>query len=215
MKPKLPQQIFVTGIGTGVGKTLASAVLCEALQADYWKPVQCGNLENSDTQVAQSLVSNSVSQFHTETYRLIEPSSPHFAAAKENVEIEIEKFKLPETNNRLIIEGAGGIMVPMNDELVIFDLIDYLRLPAIVVVRNYLGSINHALLTIEFLQTQGIEIPGIIISGENYNDNEEIVQHFTALPIIGRIDEAKTIDKNFVSAQAEKMKLSLSLNFQL
>ncbi len=215
MKPKLPQQIFITGIGTGVGKTLASAVLCEALQADYWKPVQCGNLENSDTQLVQSLVSNSVSKFHAETYRLKEAASPHFAGAKENVEIEIEKFKLPETNNRLIIEGAGGIMVPMNNELVMFDLIDYLRLPAIVVVRNYLGSINHALLTIEFLQTQGIEIPGIIISGENYNDNEEIVQHFTALPIIGRIDEAKTIDKDFVSAQAEKMKLSLSLNFQL
>lgn len=215
MKPKLPQQIFITGIGTGVGKTLASAVLCEALQANYWKPVQCGNLENSDTQLVQSLVTNSISKFHDETYRLKEAASPHFAAKKENVEIEIEKFKLPETNNHLIIEGAGGIMVPMNKDLVMFDLIDYLRLPTIVVVRNYLGSINHALLTLEFLEGQGIEIPGIIISGENYNDNEEIVQHFTALPIIGRIDEAKTIDKNFVSAQAEKMKLSLSLNFQL
>lgn len=215
MKPKLPQQIFITGIGTGVGKTLASAVLCEALQADYWKPVQCGNLENSDTQVVQSLVSNSVSKFHAETHRLKEAASPHFAAKKEGVEIEIEKFKLPESNSRLIIEGAGGIMVPMNNELVMFDLIDYLRLPTIVVVRNYLGSINHALLTIEFLQTQGIEIPGIIISGENYNDNEEIVQHFTALPIIGRIDEAKTIDKNFISAQAQQLKLSLALQFQL
>lgn len=215
MKPKFPQQIFITGIGTDVGKTLASAVLCEALQADYWKPVQCGNLENSDTQVVQSLVSNYVSKFHPETYRHKEAASPHFAAKKEGVEIEIEKFKLPETDNRLIIEGAGGIMVPMNNELVMFDLIEYLRLPTIVVVRNYLGSINHALLTLEFLEGQGVEIPGIIISGENYNDNEEIVQHFSALPIIGRIDEAKVIDKNFVSAQAEKIKLSLSLNFQL
>ncbi|MCX6199428.1 MAG: dethiobiotin synthase [Bacteroidetes bacterium] len=215
MKPKFPLRIFITGIGTGVGKTLASAVLCETLQADYWKPVQCGNLENSDAQLVRSLVSNSVSKLHAETYRLKEAASPHFAAKKENVEIEIDKFKLPQTNNRLIIEGAGGIMVPMNNELVMFDLIAYLQLPAVVVVRNYLGSINHALLTLEFLEGEGIEIAGIIVSGENYNDNEEIVQHFTALPVIGRIDEAKTIDKDFVSAQAEKMKLSLSLNFQL
>lgn len=215
MKPKLPQQIFITGIGTGVGKTIASAVLCEALQADYWKPIQCGNLEDSDTQLVQSLVSNSVSIFHPEVYKLKEPASPHFAAEKENVQIEVEHFLLPKTNRPQIVEGAGGILVPLSKEFVQFDLLDYLKLPTIVVVRNYLGSINHALLTIEFLEARGVEILGLVFSGDNFNDNEEIIQHFSQLPVIGRIDESKTIDKQFVFEQAEKMKLSLALNFQL
>ena len=215
MKAKLPSQIFITGIGTGVGKTIASAVLCEAMQADYWKPVQCGNLEDSDTQLVESLVSNAVSKFHKEAYRLKTPSSPHYAAQIENAKFDIENCQLPNTDQRLIIEGAGGIMVPLNDELVMFDLIQYFKLPAIVVARNYLGSINHTLLTCQFLEEQGVEVLGLIFSGDNFNDNEEIIQHFTQLPIIGRIDETKIIDKNFISTQAEKMKLSLSLNFQL
>ena len=215
MKPKLPSQIFITGIGTGVGKTITSAVLCEAMQADYWKPVQCGNLEDSDTQLVESLVSNTVSKFHKEAYRLKTPSSPHYAAQIENVNFDIENCQLPNTDQRLIIEGAGGIMVPMNDELVMFDLIQYFKLSAIVVARNYLGSINHTLLTCQFLEEQGTEILGLIFSGDNFNDNEEIIQHFSQLPIIGRIDETKIIDTQFVSTQAGKMKLSLSLNFQL
>lgn len=212
---KFPTQIFVTGIGTGVGKTLASAVLCEALQADYFKPVQCGNLENSDTDFVRSHITNTVSKTHAETYRLIEPASPHFAALKENTQIEIEKIQLPATTNKLIIEGAGGILVPINEELVMFDLIEYFKLPTLVVMRNYLGSINHTLLTCQFLEERGVELIGIIASGNNYNDNEEIIQHFTQLPIIGRIDEAEIIDKKFVSSQAAKLKLSLSLHFQL
>ena len=212
---KLPSQIFVTGIGTGVGKTLSSVVLCEALQADYFKPVQCGNLENSDTDFVRSHITNTVSKTHAEAYRLKEPASPHFAAQKENTLIEIEKIQLPATTNKLIIEGAGGILVPINEELVMFDLIEYFKLPTLVVMRNYLGSINHTLLTCQFLEERGVEVIGMIASGNNYNDNEEIIQHFTQLPVIGRIDEAETIDKKFVSSQAAKLKLSLSLHFQL
>ncbi len=214
MKPSLPSRIFVTGIGTGVGKTIASAVLCEALHADYWKPMQCGNLEESDSQYVQSLLSNGVSKIHAETYRLKEASSPHYAAAKENLRIEIENFTLPATDRPLIVEGAGGVLVPINDELVMFDLVDYLHLPTIIVVRNYLGSINHTLLTVEFLEARGVEVLGLLFSGENYNDNEEIVQHFSQLPVIGRIDESETIDRTFITEQAEKMKLSLTLKFE-
>lgn len=215
MRIEIPKQIFVTGIGTGVGKTLAAAILCEALQADYWKPIQAGNLQNTDTDFVRSHVTNTISKVHTETYRLKEPASPHYAAAKENVYIEIEKMKLPVTQNKLVIEGAGGVLVPVNDELVMFDLIEYFKLPAVVVMRNYLGSINHTLLTCQFLEERGVELLGIIVSGNSYNDNEEIIQHFTQLPVIGRINEADSIDKNFVVSQAQKLKLSLSIHFQL
>ncbi len=215
MKPELPQNIFVTGIGTNVGKTVAATILCEALQADYWKPIQAGNLENTDTDFVRLHVANPVSKTHAEAYRLREAASPHFAAANEKVRIEIEKLKLPETRNKLVIEGAGGILVPLNDELVMFDVVEYLKLPVIVVMRNYLGSINHALLTCQFLEERGVELIGIMVSGNNYNDNEEIVQHFSQLPVIGHIDETKDLDKNFVVSQANKLKLSLSLHYSL
>lgn len=210
----LPQKIFVTGIGTGVGKTIASAVLCEALSADYWKPIQTGISEAGDTDFIRAAVSNSKSVFRNEAYRLTEPASPHYAARLENTEISFDKISLPETDNRLIVEGAGGILVPLNNELVMFDLIEYFNLPVVIVVRNYLGSINHTLLTTEFFEAKGTDVLGLIFSGKNFNDNEEVIQHFTGLPVIGRIDEAETIDKEFIQRQAEKMRLLLSLNYK-
>jgi dethiobiotin synthetase len=210
-----PEKVFVTGIGTGVGKTIASAVLCKALSADYWKPIQTGISETSDTVFTKSLVTNNNSVFHNEAYRLKEPASPHYAAQLENIEIDLNSIVLPETNNRLVIEGAGGILVPLNKELVMFDLIEYFELPVIVVVRNYLGSINHTLLTSEFLEAKGVNVLGLIFSGANYNDNEEVIQHFSGLPTIGRIDECSEIDKDFISAQAEKMRLQLSLHYKI
>ncbi len=213
MKEKLPLQFFVTGIGTGVGKTLVSAVMTEALQCDYWKPIQSGGLENTDTDLVRSLVCNPVSVFHPESYRLKTPASPHYAAALEGEEIEIEKIQLPQTNHRLLIEGAGGLLVPISPELVMYDLIEYFHLPVVVVVRNYLGSINHALLTLQFLDTQGVRVLGIVFSGNNYNDNEQIIEHFSGLPVLGYVEEGSTIDASFVSQQAVKMKQSLSQLF--
>ena len=122
MQP-LPKSIFVTGIGTGVGKTVASAVLVEALQADYWKPIQCGNLEDSDSKTVESLITNAVTTIHPETYRLKTASSPHYAAKMEEVEINIEQCVAPEAEGHLIIEGAGGLMVPLNGHECVVDLI--------------------------------------------------------------------------------------------
>jgi dethiobiotin synthetase len=110
------QKIFVTGIGTDVGKTIVSAVLVEALQADYWKPIQAGDLDNSDTQKVQRLVTNTKSQFHKEAYRLNTPASPHYAAELDGIEISLNNIQLPQTTNQLIIEGAGGLMVPINQK---------------------------------------------------------------------------------------------------
>ena len=205
MQP-LPKSIFVTGIGTGVGKTITSAVLTEALQADYWKPIQCGNLEDSDSIHVKDLITNSATQIYPEAYRLRTPSSPHYAARVEGVTIDIEKFVLPQTSNALIIEGAGGLMVPLNEEQCVVDLISTLHAPVVLVCRNYLGSINHALLSIHLLKQKGISLLGIIFSGDNFLDNEEVIQHFGQTKILGRIAEGKTINKEFIHQQAQKLR---------
>lgn len=202
----LPKNIFVTGIGTGVGKTIASAVITEALMADYWKPVQCGNLDESDSLTVRSLLSNSLSEIHPECYRLKTASSPHYAAKTEGVKIELSKFTLPVTTRNLVIEGAGGLLVPLNNNDCIVDLIQALNVPVVLVCRNYLGSINHTLLSIELLKQKGVALAGLIFSGNNFLDNEEIIQHFGAAKILGRVDEARIINKEFIKQQAEKIR---------
>lgn len=213
MKHLLPQKIFITGIGTGVGKTIASAVLVEALQADYWKPVQCGNLEDSDTMKVQSLVTNFVSKFHPEAYKLKTAASPHYAAKAEGVEIDISTLQIP-SEKRLVIEGPGGLMVPLNERFIVADMIKHLDAAVILVVRNYLGSINHTLLSIQALRQKNFSLAGIIFCGENFLDNEEIIQHFSNVPVVGRIDESQNMDKTFVAGQALKLRASLSQVFE-
>src|SRR4051812_24407900 len=135
----MSKHYFVTGIGTGIGKTLVSAVLTEKLKADYWKPIQSGDLENSDTLKVKALVSNSITIFHPETYCLTQPFSPHKSANLDGIEIDPARFVIPPTNNTLIIEGAGGLMVPLNDNFLIIDLIKKLNAEVILVSQNYLG----------------------------------------------------------------------------
>ena len=135
--------IFITGIGTGIGKTVVAAILTESLKADYWKPVQSGDLDNSDTMKVKSLISNDKTIFHSETFRLTHPFSPHKSAALDGIEISLNDFKLPETTNSLIIEGAGGLMVPLNDKDLMIDLIKKLNAEVVLVIQHYLGSINH------------------------------------------------------------------------
>jgi len=212
---QLPKRIFVAGTSTGVGKTIVSAILAEALHTDYWKPVQCGNLEETDTHIVQSLVSNHVSKFYEETYLLKTASSPHYAAEIENIEIKPDRLHLPSSEIRLLIEGAGGLMVPLSRDYLVIDLIKYLEASVILVSKNYLGSINHTLLSIEALKQRGIDVLGVVFNGQNYFDNEEIIQHFTQTTLLGEIDIAQNLDKGFVKQQAEKLKSSLLQHFEL
>jgi dethiobiotin synthetase len=145
------KQLFVTGISTEVGKTVVSSILTEYLQADYWKPIQSGDLHLSDTMKVQSLVSNSKTVFHPERYRLQSPLSPHASAEIDGIQISLNDFELPQTENNLIVEGAGGLFVPLNEKDTVIDLIERLKLPVVLVSRNYLGSINHTMLSIEAL----------------------------------------------------------------
>ncbi|WOD44695.1 dethiobiotin synthase [Hwangdonia lutea] len=198
---------FITGISTEVGKTIASAIITEALEADYWKPVQAGELDNCDTKKVKRLVSNSKSKFHSNAYALHTPMSPHAAAEIDNVTIDIKKIKAPKTSNHLVIEGAGGLFVPLNNTRTVFDLIKP-NYKAIVVSRHYLGSINHTLLTINALKEKGFEV-SLIFSGNEHKSTEDIIKKMTKVPIIGRIDEEPYFDKNVVKEYAELFKGNL------
>ncbi|WP_316634963.1 dethiobiotin synthase [uncultured Flavobacterium sp.] len=195
-------KIFVTGISTDVGKTIASSIIVESLEADYWKPIQAGDLDNSDSHKVKSQVSNSKSQFYPNAYKLNTPASPHLAAEIDGITIDLKQIKEPETNNHLVIEGAGGIFVPLNESDTIIDLIKP-NYKVIVVSRHYLGSINHTLLTIEAIQNRGFEVAGIIFSGSENKSTEDLILNKTGIKCIGRIDEEPYFDQNVIKEYAD------------
>jgi len=195
------KKYFITGISTDVGKTIASAILVEALQADYWKPIQAGDLEHCDTKKVEHLVTNTKSKFHTNSYALKTPMSPHAAAAIDKIAIDLKQIKAPKTTNNMVIEGAGGLLVPLNDKHTILDIIQP-NYKVIVVSRHYLGSINHTLLTVNLLKDKGYNV-SIIFSGKEHKTTEDIISKMTNAPIIGRIEEEPYFDKNVVKEYAE------------
>jgi dethiobiotin synthetase len=201
------KRLFITGISTEVGKTVASAIITEALKADYWKPVQAGELDNCDTKKVERLVSNSKSTFHPNAFALETPMSPHAAAEIDNVAITLDKITAPETENNLVIEGAGGLLVPLNDTDTILDLIAP-KDKVVVVSRHYLGSINHTLLTVNLLKSKGLDV-AILFSGEAHPTTESIIAKMTEVPVIGRIDEEPYFDQNVVKEYADKFRNTL------
>lgn len=199
MKEK--QTIFVVGISTEVGKTIASAIIVEALQADYWKPIQSGDLDNSDTMKVQRLISNPQTKFHQSAYAFSFPASPHLSASMENKVIQLSDIQRPNSENYLVIEGAGGVFVPLNSQQTMLDLIS----PAdkiILVSRNYLGSINHTMLTIEVLKNRGLRVSGIIFNGEENPSTEKWIENYTKLPIVGRISHEKEFNSEVIKKYA-------------
>lgn len=201
------EKIFITGISTEVGKTLVSAIVTEALEADYWKPVQAGELDNSDTHKVKEMISNTKSKFFPNAYALQTPMSPHAAAEIDNVSITISEIIEPKTNNTLVIEGAGGILVPINTTETILDIIQP-NYKVIVVSRHYLGSINHTLLTVKLLQEKGFQV-AIVFSGNENKSTESIIQKMTGAKIIGRVSEEKNIDKEVIKKYANLFKSNL------
>lgn len=198
------KQYFVTGIGTDVGKTITSAVLCSKLGAAYFKPIQAGNLDELESNLIQNLVPNTI-VFDT-LYKLNNPVSPHLAAKLDQIHIDIESINLPKYQGNLIVEGAGGVLVPLNDEYTILDLIKRLKLATIVVVKHYLGSINHTLLTCTILKQSGVEVAGIIFNGDINEESERIILLKTQLPCLGRIPTMEKVTPE------EIMKVSKHLN---
>lgn len=198
-------KLFITGIGTDVGKTIASAIITEALEADYWKPVQAGDLDNSDSHKIQKYLSNDKTKIFDNAYALQTPASPHLAAELDHIQIDLKKIKEPKTKNHLVVEGAGGVFVPLNETDCVIDLIqpDY---KVVVVSRHYLGSINHTLLTIEALQNRKLTIAGIIFNGDENQSSEAIILKKTGLKMLGRIENEPYFDQNVIRYYADRFK---------
>lgn len=194
---------FITGIGTDVGKTVVSAIVVKALGADYWKPVQCGDLDQSDSMKVQRLTGCAV---HPEAYRLELPMSPHAAAEAEGVVIALGQLRLPGSERPLLVEGAGGILVPLNDRHTMLDLMQQLNIPVIVVSRHYLGSINHTLMTLEVLKQRRIPIAGVIFNGDEQTASESIIVKLSGVKVLGRIPVLDEVSPASVSMVADSLR---------
>jgi dethiobiotin synthetase len=179
---------FVTGTDTGVGKTIVSAVLVSALDADYWKPVQCGDL---DTETVKALTGLDDSRIHAASYSLRAFLAPDQAAKEEGIELEISKMTLPakSAGRALVVEGAGGILVPLNEKTLVLDLIQQLELQVIVVCRGTLGTINHTLLTVHALKARNIPIRGLVFSGALNEENRKAIEKWTELETLMHVPE--------------------------
>jgi dethiobiotin synthetase len=205
MKP-----IFITGTGTGVGKTLVAAIVAEALQADYWKPVQAGFEKGTDSLWVEQMISNKKTVIHQEVYKFKMAASPHIAAIAEQKKIILKDIvhHLPKTKKQLIIEGAGGLMVPLNKKKFVLHLIKKLKARVIIVSKNELGSINHSLLTAAILKKEKIDVAGWIFTEEYLNYENEIMK-WSGYPVIGSVKHLHEISKESIKAEAEKMKSNL------
>ena len=208
IQDSLQKQLFITGIGTEIGKTVCSAILTKYFKADYWKPIQSGDLHFSDSMKIKEWVSENVI-IHPERYRLKLAASPHQSASEEGVLINSNDFKLPETQNNLIVEGAGGLMVPISDDEFIIDLIEKLNLPVALVVRNYLGCINHTLLSLMVLEQKNIKLEYLILNGSFPADTERMIckniQEETKIIRIPDIEKITKENIERITKQLEKI----------
>ncbi|MBV6646674.1 MAG: dethiobiotin synthase [Cyclobacteriaceae bacterium] len=197
---------FVTAIGTDSGKTVASAILVEMLQADYWKPIQCG--EPRDTEEVKRLISNDRSRFYQESYFLKTPASPHDAAEREGVTIDLSNIHPPISNHDLVIEGAGGILVPLNDEDYVIDLVPHTASEIVLVANLYLGSINHTLLTLELLKQRKYPVKGIIFNGPSNPASERIILSKSDWKPLLHIQQEDQVDQQMIIRYADKLQQS-------
>lgn len=214
----MAKRLFITGIGTDVGKTLVSAILAEALGADYWKPIQAGLDTGTDAATVGALISNTQTRIHPELYRLQTPASPHIAARIDGISIDrtliqqrCEEIGATLQNRPLLIEGAGGLLVPLADTLFVSDLIKPMQASVVLVSRNYLGSINHSLLTAAYCRQQAIDVAGWIFTDDYMQYETEIVQ-WSGYPSLGAIPKLAEINKTTIREQALRLRTTLIPN---
>lgn len=192
-----PEAFCVTGTDTGIGKTVVSAMLTKGLKATYWKPVQSGLQEETDTAAVKRMTGLPDAHFREEAYRLTEPLSPHASAAIDGITIDMDAFSMPMYDtNYLVMEGAGGVLVPLNDEYLIIDLIKQLELPALIVARSELGTLNHTLLTIEALRRRQIPVLGVIMNGPQNESNRKAIEHYGETTVLAGINLIESLTAN-------------------
>lgn len=203
----MPMRLFITGIGTDVGKTIAAAVFTEALRADYWKPVQSGNTGDVDAETVRSLITNSRTVIHPETYSFKAPVSPHLAAKLENQAIHTDQIILPATSNHLVIEGAGGLLVPLNETAYVIDLAQKFDAEVVLVVRAYVGCINHALLSLDYLLKHHYRVKGLVLNGRFEPEVKEAILRHPGIPVLAEWEEGAVPDRALISRYASSLHL--------
>jgi dethiobiotin synthetase len=181
------KRLIVTGIGTGIGKTLVSSIFVQALAGDYWKPIQAGSLRKTDSHRVRSLVEDRQACIHPESYRLREAKSPHAAAGNQGLRIASATMVAPKTARPLVIEGAGGLLVPLNETELMLDFFKRVAAPVVLVSRHYLGSINHTLLSAEALRARRIPVAGIVFNGVPNASTESVILRHTGFPLLLRV----------------------------
>ena len=192
----MKESLFVTGTDTNIGKTLLSALLVAALDGVYWKPIQTGATEGTDRQTVMRLAEIPESRTLPESYCFAPPVSPHLAAEVSGVKIDLSRIQRPANVGRPVIaEGAGGILVPINDSDLMLDLARHLGFPILIAARAALGTINHTLLTVRALRCAKMCIKGVVMIGDRNKDNERSVEHFGAVPVVGWIPQLDKIDR--------------------
>lgn len=202
--------VIVAGIGTEVGKTVISAILCEVLGARYWKPIASGSDDGpAESVVVSRLLKDGAQRIFSERYFLRKSLSPHIAAAMEGVEVSLDEFSLPVCDEPLVVELAGGVMVPLNDRATNLDLIERLALPVVLVSRHYLGSINHTLLTLFALRARNIAVKGVVFNGEELPDTERIITMMGDVSMIGKVPSFGEVSQRSLSTFASQCGWSL------
>lgn len=203
-------KIIVAGTGTDVGKTVVSAILTTLTQGDYWKPIQCGSRENSDTDIMKTLIDTKLHRIHPPAYSLNAPLSPHHAARLEGISIDFNSIIPPQTSRPLIIEGAGGIFVPLTAKTLSIDLFNSWKSKWIVVSKHYLGNINHTLLTLDALKRLDLPIIGIVFNGEPNPDSESAILEISQASFFGRLLPEKNLNAQTIQKYATQWKPRLS-----
>jgi dethiobiotin synthetase len=201
----MPNQFIIAGIGTEIGKTLISAIFRQGMQADYWKPVQSGNPEEADALFIGQMTRVPEGKIWDSSYMLTQPLSPHTAAEIDGIRISLDHTQLPLTERSLIVELAGGLMVPLNESETNLDLIARIALPVILVSKNYLGSINHTLLSYEILKAKQIPIAGIVFNGPANASGERFILQHTGLKVLLRVPELAQINPKIIQEYAQQI----------
>ena len=202
-RPERPRGVFVTGTDTGVGKTVVSACLAKAWDADYWKPVQTGLAEEAgDTASVAALAGLALERLHPPVHEFNPPVSPHLAAEAAGARIDLESLELPTSDRPIVVEGAGGALVPLNGRETMLDLMVRLDLPVVLVAADRLGAINQTLLTLEALRARGLEVLGVVLTGEPFADNRAAIAHHGRARILAGLPHAARIDAGQIAAWA-------------
>lgn len=200
------KKVFVAGTDTGVGKTLVAAILTAGMENGfYWKPIQSGTRQGTDTQSVREMTGLAQDRFLPETYRLNHPLSPHAAARREGVQIHLDDFRLPTQADGLVVEGAGGIMVPINEKHLMLDVMKKLALPVILVARSTLGTINHTLLSLDALNRQGLTILGVVMNGPKNRSNKNAIEHYGKTRILLEIEPLRAITRDALANYFNEM----------